>query len=306
MGLIAFGQVGITKIHFEGGRKMKKLAGAVICIVFAFGAGNVFAQPLKKHTFEIGPEISYRVYKEPGVMKEEGWIRTARNSINVWALNDQSFEMIRDWIREMRMDPNETFDIEELSTGEMITANARQLRNSGVNREALMRVGQGVGRWRNGKKRRMEEEDADVIDLTDELPPEGLWISPTGDYIAVVEHLAAIASDPDVFGLPDSYRDSGNIKVLRDAAEDLIRGGWIRFRYLSGVYLFEVDSIQRRLGTIEDVLVKVGAFEGESVSISQAEPKADYEGTVQDVYDKRIGRFAANPPGEITLDWRIT
>ena len=69
-----FGQVGVTKIHFEGGREMKKLAGAVICIVFAFGAGNVFAQPLKKHTFEIGPEISYRVYKEPGVMKEEGWM----------------------------------------------------------------------------------------------------------------------------------------------------------------------------------------------------------------------------------------
>ena len=53
---------------------MKKLAGAVICIVFAVGAGNGFAQPLKRHTFEIGPEISYRVYKEPGVMKEEGWM----------------------------------------------------------------------------------------------------------------------------------------------------------------------------------------------------------------------------------------
>lgn len=36
--------------------------------------GSLYAQPLKKHTFEIGPEISYRTYKEPDVMKEKGWM----------------------------------------------------------------------------------------------------------------------------------------------------------------------------------------------------------------------------------------
>jgi hypothetical protein len=56
---------------------MKKLAAVVIFIVFAVGAGNVFAQPLKRHTFELGPEVSYIVYKEPNVIpgvtvKEKG------------------------------------------------------------------------------------------------------------------------------------------------------------------------------------------------------------------------------------------
>lgn len=51
---------------------MKKLSGVVICLVFAVGLGNVFAQPLKRHTFEIGPQVSYIVYKEPDVMKEKG------------------------------------------------------------------------------------------------------------------------------------------------------------------------------------------------------------------------------------------
>lgn len=36
--------------------------------------GSLYAQPLKRHTFEIGPEISYRRYREPDVMKEKGWM----------------------------------------------------------------------------------------------------------------------------------------------------------------------------------------------------------------------------------------
>jgi len=69
-GFMTFGRV--IKIHFEWGERMRKLAAVVICIVFAVGAGNVFAQPLKRHTFELGPEVSYIVYKEPGQMKERG------------------------------------------------------------------------------------------------------------------------------------------------------------------------------------------------------------------------------------------
>jgi hypothetical protein len=51
---------------------MKKLAAVIICIVFAVGAGDVFAQSLKRHTFELGPEVSYIIYREPDVMKEKG------------------------------------------------------------------------------------------------------------------------------------------------------------------------------------------------------------------------------------------
>jgi hypothetical protein len=52
-------------------RKMKKLLALTICFMF-IGVGSTFAEPLQKHTLELGPEISYITYKEPSIMKEEG------------------------------------------------------------------------------------------------------------------------------------------------------------------------------------------------------------------------------------------
>jgi hypothetical protein len=55
---------------------MKTLLVLATGVVF-LGAGSISAQtetdiPYKKHTFELGPEISYISYKEPGVMKTKG------------------------------------------------------------------------------------------------------------------------------------------------------------------------------------------------------------------------------------------
>ncbi len=50
---------------------MKRILVLTICFMF-FGVGSIFGEPLKKHTFELGPEISYITYKEPDVMKEKG------------------------------------------------------------------------------------------------------------------------------------------------------------------------------------------------------------------------------------------
>ena len=50
---------------------MKKILALVICFMFV-GMGSISGEPLKKHTFELGPEISYRIYKEPDVMSEKG------------------------------------------------------------------------------------------------------------------------------------------------------------------------------------------------------------------------------------------
>lgn len=50
---------------------MKKIAMITLCIIF-FGVGGVCAQPLKRHTFEIGTEIYYKYYEEPNVMREKG------------------------------------------------------------------------------------------------------------------------------------------------------------------------------------------------------------------------------------------
>ena len=50
---------------------MKKLLAVTICFMFV-GVGSIFAEPLQKHTGELGTEISYITYDEPGVMEEEG------------------------------------------------------------------------------------------------------------------------------------------------------------------------------------------------------------------------------------------
>ena len=74
------------------------------------------------------------------------------------------------------------------------------------------------------------------------LPPEGLWVSPTGKMESVNEHLMAIAERPDLFGLSPNEVKGADELALRAIAERLITQGWTRFRYLDGKYLFEVDN----------------------------------------------------------------
>jgi hypothetical protein len=55
---------------------MKKFLALVICFMFV-EVGSISAQTetgilYKKHIFEVGPQISYISFKEPGVMKEKG------------------------------------------------------------------------------------------------------------------------------------------------------------------------------------------------------------------------------------------
>jgi len=139
--------------------------------------------------------------------------------------------------------------------------------------------------------------------LKSDLPPEGLWIRPGGERIQVVEHLLALQHYPDLFGLPFHSTLAASISTLRDLAEGLIRDGWIRFRYLSGTYAFEVDDAKRRMDTIISVLEDVGAFAGENVAISQVTPLREFQGTVADAQQRSIIRFQENPTKN---RWRFT
>lgn len=135
-----------------------------------------------------------------------------------------------------------------------------------------------------------------------DLPPEGLWVSPEGDYIPVVEHLLALQQQPEAFGLPDSARGA-DIPQLRELAEGMIRSGWIRFRYLAGTYAFEVDRARRRLSAIVDILVEANAFDRETLAISQAKPIDEFRGTVGDVHKGRILGQKTDPRRNT---WRFT
>ena len=125
------------------------------------------------------------------------------------------------------------------------------------------------------------------------LPPEGLWVSPTGRQEPVNEHLLAIAERPDIFGLSKQDVAGTDEKALQKIAERLIKSGWTRYRYLDGVYNFETDSASTRMKVIKNILEQAKALPEESVFIVQmfAFPK-EYEGKVKDVYDGTILRFA--------------
>src|SRR3990170_1849178 len=134
------------------------------------------------------------------------------------------------------------------------------------------------------------------------LPPEGLWVSPDGRKISVIEHLIEIQHHPETFGLSRRDVKGASIQDLHGMAVKLILDGWTRFRFLSGVWNFEVDSVKRRRQLIEDILVTHQAFHLERVVISQATPKRDYQGSVAQFYDQSM--FRHYELGRST--WRVT
>jgi hypothetical protein len=136
------------------------------------------------------------------------------------------------------------------------------------------------------------------------LPPEGLWISPEGKKIRVVEHLITIAHYPEKFGITDRQVEGKSISQLREIADDLIRDGWVRYRHFGDSYNFEVVNAKRKIETIEDVLTLVDAYTLEKVYIAQAEPRKDFTGTVEDVFERRIFGYQENPKRKNR--WRFT
>ncbi|PJA79867.1 MAG: hypothetical protein CO148_05730 [Nitrospirae bacterium CG_4_9_14_3_um_filter_41_27] len=59
--------------YLKMSNRQKLIAMVITCFMFV-GVGNGVAGELQKHALELGPEISYIEYKEPGVMKENGWM----------------------------------------------------------------------------------------------------------------------------------------------------------------------------------------------------------------------------------------
>ena len=135
------------------------------------------------------------------------------------------------------------------------------------------------------------------------LPPEGLWISPAGKRIPVVEHLITIAHYPEKFGGTQKDVKGASISDLREIAESLIRRGWVRYRHFGDSYNFELNNAKEQIKTVDDVLALVDAYLLEKVFISQAKPKKEFRGTVEDVYERRIFGYQEN---QSKNRWRFT
>lgn len=135
------------------------------------------------------------------------------------------------------------------------------------------------------------------------LPPEGLWISPSGKKIRVIEHLITISQYPEKFGLTHGEVEGLTIGELRELADVLIMGGWVRYRHFGDSYNFEVVNAKKKIKTIEDILALVGGYGPERVFIAQAEPRKEFVGTVDDVFERRIFGYQENPSRN---RWRFT
>lgn len=121
------------------------------------------------------------------------------------------------------------------------------------------------------------------------LPVEGLWVSPSGEMRDVNEHLLALKEDPEWFNLSNV---PNSIDELRKLAENLIANGWVRYRYLDGVYNFEVDNARNKIQIIEKILAKAHAIPQEEIAISEINGKF-YQGKVEDLYERSLFRFAS-------------
>jgi hypothetical protein len=124
------------------------------------------------------------------------------------------------------------------------------------------------------------------------LPPEGLWISPSGQRHGVNEHLLAIRELPEEFGLSGQEVRGLDLDAIRQLAEGLIATGWTRYRYLDGVYHFEVDGAKKKIGVIDDVLSLARAIPLEQLVITQRLSPRTFKGTVGDFLDRTVFRLA--------------
>ena len=135
------------------------------------------------------------------------------------------------------------------------------------------------------------------------LPPEGLWISPDGRRVVAVEHMLTIEHHPEEFGLSEAAVRRISIPALAKVAASLIKSGWTRYRHFASAYTFEVDNLRKRYRIIENVLADSDAFAKEEVIVSQASPRREFKGTVQDIYDQTLGQYQENPRRN---KWRVT
>ena len=107
---------------------------------------------------------------------------------------------------------------------------------------------------------------------------EGFWISPQGDVEEIIEHLSAVESNPDKFGLHPAQYDEimsefsppfeeGRIEVIRTVLDN----GWIRVRGYGQQYIaFTVSELfPDTVARITSFLEESGAWENERVRVTE-------------------------------------
>jgi hypothetical protein len=132
---------------------------------------------------------------------------------------------------------------------------------------------------------------------------EGFWISPDGEFIPVSEHLISIQQEPERFWLTKRDVADASINDLRKIAVELIKSGWIRFRFFGSNYLFEINSVSTHNNELmEEALLKAEAVTKENITIETMKPRKTYSGTVGQFFDRTLFKYYANPKRK----WRLS
>lgn len=71
-----------------------------------------------------------------------------------------------------------------------------------------------------------------------DFPPDIFWISPEGEVLNVIGHVSSIQVKPKAYGLRVGPKDLNEIESVFN---HLSKQGWVRGRYNSGTFSFQID-----------------------------------------------------------------
>ncbi len=141
---------------------------------------------------------------------------------------------------------------------------------------------------------------------------EGLWISPTGERIPVIEHLQEIQKNPETFNLDQQDVDITGltpemaVAKLGNIALGLIRNGWIRYRMFDIVHHFEVGNLNNsrtKKMVLEILSENVSWPDGERVEINNASTNYSMQETVKQFM---LTASTAKYPSDAHKNWSLS
>lgn len=102
------------------------------------------------------------------------------------------------------------------------------------------------------------------------FPPDIFWITPDGVVINVIGHLTAIQGRPETFGL---HASPVTKRQIDEAFLDLWASGWVRGRFSSGTFSFQMERPRSTpLGNAFNVVLEFQDH-AEEVEVSFSDPE---------------------------------
>lgn len=239
-------------------------------------------------------------------VKNLGWIRVARNAINVWKFDDETVDLLRRsdlWKSHPQVEDYDMFLIDEMSApqGQTFEVSAGKLRKRGASADALRYTAQGVGRYRNPVGGRTDEafdveSNGRMIHFrpSSNNPPPGIHHAPYG-----VASGAQILMGLSVRGVPRFSPDAVREYVLTYRRRQLglaLRSGKLTSDEGHGGSVtpslgFWEKITQEGHGKEESVAISLLDLSGEGMSFVGGKPQGMFYDHISDMVDHMAVEF---------------